>query len=119
MSKQLSGSLATEDMRPSHTEPELALWIAVLHRAVRDAKLLLLMVSRNPLLWGNTYFRSEVRHINEFFRSQSMEVGGFGFICDLVGLDPKESARRIEEQYLRHLVPRNKRSTRMVNRQAA
>ena len=119
MNRQLRGSLATEEVRPSHTEPELALWIAVLHQAVRDAKSLLRMVGRNPLLWGNSKFRSEVRHLNDFFRSQSMEVGGFGFICDLMGLDPKESARRVEELYLRHLVPGNERSTRVADRQAA
>ncbi|MEO5334307.1 MAG: hypothetical protein H7839_20015 [Magnetococcus sp. YQC-5] len=119
MSRHVHGRLATEERKPSQTEPELALWIAVMHQAVRDAKSLLRMVGRDPLLWSNSKFRSEVRHLTEYFRTQSMEVGGFGFICDLVGLDPKQAVQQIEDKYLRHLVPGNKRSTRMADRQAA
>ena len=116
MSRQVHGRLATEERKPSQTEPELALWIAVLHQAVRDTRSLLRMADRNPLLWKNPQFRSEVRHLIEYFRSQSMEVGGFGFVCDLTGLNPKESARRIEEKYLQHLVPVDGRSTQVAER---
>ena len=86
-------------------EPERKLWIAVLAQAVRDTEMLLKKVQEKPELWANHLFRSEVRHVKQYFRAQSMEPGGFGFICDLMGVDPAQAAQRIEQQYLRHLVP--------------
>jgi hypothetical protein len=86
------------------TEPEMTLWIAVLNQAVRDAKALVQKVENDPALWSNPLFRSEVIHLKRYFRSQSMEPGSFTFICDLVGMDPEQAAKQINEQYLRHLM---------------
>ncbi|MBF0140567.1 MAG: hypothetical protein HQL74_09845 [Magnetococcales bacterium] len=95
-------------------EPEEALWISVLSQAVRDAEMLLRKVQKKPELWGNYLFRSEVRHLKKYFRSQSMEPGGFGFICDVMGVNSTQAAQSIEDQYLRHLVPASKRSAHVA-----
>ena len=86
------------------TEPEMTLWIAVLNQAVKDAKALVQKVENNPALWSNPLFRSEVIHLKRYFRSQSMEPGSFTFICDLMGMDPEQAAKQINEMYLRHLM---------------
>lgn len=86
-------------------EPETELWIAVLARAVKDTEMLLDRVRKNPALWENHLFRSEVMDLKRYFRSRSMEPGGFGFICSLMELDPDQSAQQIHEKYLRHLTP--------------
>ena len=100
-------------------EPEKALWIAVLAQAVKDAELLLKKVRKTPELWSDHFFRADVRHLKQFFRSQSMELGGFGFICDLMGVEPVHAAQRIEQRYLRHLVPVSEISTRTASLPAA
>ncbi|MBF0176474.1 MAG: hypothetical protein HQL63_06450 [Magnetococcales bacterium] len=82
---------------------EKALWIAVLNQAVKDAKALVQKVEKDPDLWTNPLFRSEVLHLKRYFRCRSMEPGGFGFICDLMGVDAGQAARQIDELYLRHL----------------
>ena len=84
-------------------EPEKALWIAVLNLAVKDARALARQVEKNPRLWANPMFRREVLHIKRYFRSRSMEPGGFAFVCDLMGVDAGQAARQIEELYLRRL----------------
>ena len=100
-------------------EPEKALWIAVLGQAVRDAAMLLKKVQKEPDLWADHFFRAEVRHLKQYFRSRSMEPGGFDFICSLMEVEPVHAAQRIEEKYLRHLVPVNERPTQMASRPAA
>ena len=96
-------------------EPEMALWIAVLHQAVKDAKALVQKVEKNPDLWGNHLFRTEVLHLKRYFRSRSMEPGGFGFICELMNVDAGQAVRQIEKLYLRHLnKPVEQRPTRMA-----
>ncbi|MBF0155185.1 MAG: hypothetical protein HQL64_15715 [Magnetococcales bacterium] len=84
-------------------EPEMALWNAVLAQAANDAKMLLKRVRKDPSLWSNALFCSEVRHLKRYFHCGSMTPGGFGFVCDLMDVDAKRAARQIEEQYLRHL----------------
>ena len=84
-------------------DPEMDLWIAVLNLAVKDAKALVQKVKKDPSLWGNHLFRTEVLHLKRYFRSRSMEPGGFGFICELMNVDAGLAARQIEELYLRHL----------------
>ena len=93
------------------TEPEMTLWIAVLNQAVRDAKALVQKVENDPALWSNPLFRSEVIHLKRYFRSQSMEPGSFTFICDLMGMDPEQAAKQINELYLKHLLLITKRTT--------
>ena len=90
-------------------ESEKSLWIAVLNQAVRDARALVQKVRRNPGLWANPLFRSEVFHLKRYFRIQSMEPGGFGFICDLLEIDPKQAFQKIDEMYFRYLTPTTKR----------
>jgi hypothetical protein len=102
----------TEISGPDATEPEMTLWIAVLNQAVKDAKALVQKVENDPDLWSNPLFRSEVIHLKRYFRSQSMEPGSFTFICDLMGMDPKQAAKQINEMYLQHLIkPITKRPT--------
>ncbi|MEO5334400.1 MAG: hypothetical protein H7839_20485 [Magnetococcus sp. YQC-5] len=95
-------------------EPEKRLWTAVLVQAVRDAARLLKNVQENQDLWGDPLFRSEVRDLKQYFRNQSMAPGRFGFVCDVVGVDPKKVARCVEEKYFQHLVLVNKHSTQMA-----
>ncbi|MEO5350819.1 MAG: hypothetical protein H7836_14420 [Magnetococcus sp. YQC-3] len=95
-------------------EPEGNLWVAVLAQAVRDAETLVRKVQKKPELWGNPLFRYEVRHLKQFFRSQSLAVGSFGFICGLMNVDRDQAAQCIEEKYLRHLVPAGKCSTHLA-----
>ncbi|MEO5351162.1 MAG: hypothetical protein H7836_16190 [Magnetococcus sp. YQC-3] len=95
-------------------ESERNLWIAVLAQAVRDAKTLAKRVQKKPELWGNHLFRSEVRHLKQFFQSHSLAVGSFRFICNLMSVDPVQAAQCIEEQYLRHLEPTSKRSVQVA-----
>ncbi|MBF0342385.1 MAG: hypothetical protein HQL95_15680 [Magnetococcales bacterium] len=87
------------------TKQEMALWTAVLDLAVKDARALIRKVRKDPSLWIDPIFRSEVIHLKRYFRSRSMDPGGFGFICDLMDVDPEHAARSIEEKYLRHLIP--------------
>ncbi|MBF0186237.1 MAG: hypothetical protein HQM06_17855 [Magnetococcales bacterium] len=98
-------------------EPEKELWIAVLHQAVNDTERLLEKVRKKPALWNNHLFRSEVRHLKTYFRTQSMEPGGFGFICSLMAIDPASAFRQIEEKYLRHLMPVEERPKQTVDLQ--
>ena len=100
-------------------EPEKRLWIAVLAQAVRDAETLVNRVQKKPELWGNHLFRSEVRDLKRYFRNQSMAPGGFGFVCDVVGVDTKKVARCVEEKYFQHLVPDKERPTQTTSLAAA
>ena len=93
----------TEISGPDATEPEMTLWVAVLNQAVRDAKALVQKVENDPYLWSNPLFRSEVIHLKRYFRSQSVEIGSFIFICDLMGMNPTNAAKQINEKYLQHL----------------
>ncbi|MBF0461748.1 MAG: hypothetical protein HQL87_10155 [Magnetococcales bacterium] len=95
-------------------EPERELWVAVLGQAVKDAETLVKKVQKKPELWGDHLFRSEVRHLKRYFRAQSLEIGGFGFICGLMEVEPVYAAQSIEEKYLRHLVPVNERSVHVA-----
>lgn len=86
-------------------EPETALWAAVLNQAIRDANLLLRKVREKPALWRNHHFRSEVRHLKQFFRSRSEHPGGILFICDVVEVRYERVIQEVEQRFLRHLVP--------------
>lgn len=96
-------------------EPEMALWVAVLNQAVRDARGLVKKVKKDPGIWNHPLFRSEVLNLTSFFQSKSMEPGGFDFICDLMDMDPDKAAQRIHDKYLRHLTPVTDHPTRMAS----
>ncbi|OSM07378.1 hypothetical protein [Magnetofaba australis] len=90
----------------SHTgemDGALNLWAAVLGQAMKDARLLLKQAQRKPALWQEMPFRQEVNRLQRFFRERSMEVGGFGFLCDLLQIDIDKAAQRIEDEFLTHL----------------
>jgi len=95
----------------STKDPEMSLWIAVLNQAVRDAKALVQKVKKDPALWSNPLFSSEVIHLKRYFQSQSVEPGSFIFICDLMGMNPVNTAKQINEKYLQNLIPITKRHT--------
>ena len=86
-------------------EPEFNLWIAVLNQAVRDIKMLIKKLNKDPQLWTNPLFRTEVLNLKRYFRSRSKAPGSFIFICDLMEVDADQAAKRIEEKYLQHLKP--------------
>jgi hypothetical protein len=102
--EQLNMLIPTEIAGPDATEPEMTLWVAVLNQAVKDAKALVQKFENDPDLWSNPLFRSEVIHLKRYFLSQSMEPGSFTFICDLMGIDPEQAAKQINEKYLQHLM---------------
>lgn len=85
--------------------PERDLWIAVLKQATDDAEAMVIQVQGNPHLWADPLFREEAFNLRQYFQSQSMDPGGFYFVCDLMDLDPKKAAKRIHEKYLQHLIP--------------
>ena len=95
----------------STKDPEMSLWIAVLNQAVRDAKALVQKVEKDPALWSNSLFRSEVIHLKRYFQSKSVEPGSFIFICDLMGMNPVNAAKQINEKYLQHLTMITKHPT--------
>jgi hypothetical protein len=109
--EQINMLTPTEIEGSSVTEPEMALWTAVLNQAVKDAKALVQKVENDPALWSNPLFRSEVIHLKQYFRSQSIEPGSFIFICDLMGMNPGKAALQINEMYLQQLIPMTKRPT--------
>ncbi|MBF0424598.1 MAG: hypothetical protein HQL66_02085 [Magnetococcales bacterium] len=86
-------------------EPEKALWMAVLEQAVKDARALIRRAKADPTLWDSPSFRGEVKSLRRWFLAKSQHPGGFGFVCDLAGLDPERALARIDEKYLRHLTP--------------
>ena len=88
---------------------ERDLWIAVLKQATDDAEAMAIQVQDNPNLWSEPSFREEALDLRQYFQSQSMDPGSFGFICDLMDLDTEKAAKRIHEKYLQHLVPLKER----------
>jgi hypothetical protein len=103
----LMGTTKTQD-------PEVDLWIAVLNQAVRDTRALVRTVKRNPGIWANPLFRTDVHNLTRYFQKQSMEPGGFGFICDLMEVNSEQAFQRIDELYLRYLNPVTKRPTQIT-----
>lgn len=110
----LSASITSNyDIGDVATE-ERSLWAAVLKQAIDDAETLTQQVQNDPSLWADPEFRMEVALLQQYFQNQSMEHGGFGFICDLLELNPNQAAQRINEKYLRYLIPVKERHTRTV-----
>ncbi len=93
---------------------EKTLWVAVLEQAINDAEALARRVQMDSSLWNDPLFRADVRSLTGYFQEQSMEPGGFGFICSLMDVDPDRFAKRINEKYLRTLTPVTERPTRMA-----
>jgi hypothetical protein len=94
-------------------DPEMDLWIAVLNQAVKDTRILAEKVRQSPSVWASPLFRTDVHNLTQYFNRQSMELGGFGFICDLINVDSKRALQRIDELYLRHFKPVVKRPSHM------
>jgi hypothetical protein len=84
-------------------DPEQILWIAVLNQAIRDTRTLVRKIEKNPDLWADYLFRTNARNLTRYFKEQSMDLGGFGFICELIQIDSEQAFQRIDELYLRHL----------------
>jgi hypothetical protein len=89
--------------------PEKELWVAVLKQATDDAEAMATQVQNNPGIWSDPAFREEALSIRQYFQDRSMDPGGFGFICDLLELDPVQAAKRIHELYLQYLIPAKER----------
>lgn len=87
---------------------EKRLWLAVLEKAVDDARLLLRRVVQAefrgaPSLWKNPLFYQDVWNLKNWFRKESQEVGGFGFICDVLDMDPDSARHRVNTLYFEPL----------------
>ncbi|MBF0400240.1 MAG: hypothetical protein HQL80_05850 [Magnetococcales bacterium] len=89
--------------------PEKELWVAVLKQATDDAEAMATQIQNNPGIWSDPEFREEALGIRLFFQHCSMDPGGFGFICDLLELDPVQATKRIHELYLQYLIPAKER----------
>lgn len=76
------------------SQGERRLWLAVVDRAVRDAKGLRL--GSDPKT-GNNRVRAEARR---WFREREITVGGWGWIIDACGLTP-DYVDRLEREALR------------------
>lgn len=106
MNKQIVGTLTVEGGDASHaTSPEKALWVAVFEQAINDIRVLTRRARANPSVWDNPLFRNDVNALKHWFRDRSMEPGGFGFLCELLEIDPEHAAKRIKQRYLQHLTP--------------
>lgn len=97
--------LASVSTKVDKNKAEIDLWCAVLHRAIKDAKLLMIRLRKDPMLADNHEFRSETNHLHRFFLSKSMQVGGFGFICELLDINTDRALQQVQSRYLRHLPP--------------
>ncbi len=93
---------------------EKNLWVAVLEQAINDAEALARRIQMNPNLWNDPLFRADARSLIGYFQEQSMEPGGFGFICSLMDVNPGRFGKHIDEKYLRHLMPVSERSVRLA-----
>ena len=69
--------------------PEKRLWLAVLCRAIRDVRALLRKAKREPENICDPEFQLELKDITDYFAEASMELGGFGFICEMFDLDQR------------------------------
>ena len=98
---------------------EKNLWIAVLGQAIDDAEALARKVRRDPDLRNDPLFRADAKSLTDYFQDESMEPGGFGFICDLMGVNPGQTAKRLNNKYLRHLTPVTDRPIRKASISAA
>ena len=96
----LGGATRFNDARP-----EMNLWLAVLDLAIKDTRDLIEEVRFCPELWNDPLFRNDARELKQYFEEQSMEPGGFGFICDLMNVDPGKFTSRLEKLYLHKLTP--------------
>ena len=94
---------------------EKNLWIAVLGQAIDDAEALARKVRRDPNLRNDTLFQANAKSLTGYFQDESMEPGGFGFICDLMGVNPGKTAKRLNDKYLRYLTPVTDHPTRMAS----
>ena len=101
------------------TRAEKNLWVAVLEQAINDSETLAFKVQDNPNLWDDPLFRADARELISYFQNRSTEMGSFGFICDLMDMDPGQAAKSIHEKYLRHLTPVTEGPTRMDSLAAA
>ena len=110
----MSTAITNDTPFMSDARAEKNLWVAVLEQAIDDSAALARRIKRDPSLWSDPLFRSDARSLTDYFIDQSMEFGGFGFICDLLETNPEKTCERIEELYLRHLKPVTKRPTHMA-----
>lgn len=79
---------------------ETALWAAVLERAIKDVEMLTKAVQKKPEAGKDPLFKSDVRGLYRYFRSKTMEPGGFIFICLHLGQNPSYALDKIEALYL-------------------
>lgn len=80
------------------------LWLAVLDRAVRDAKTLLDVSINGPTRKNKHHpldshiFYHDVLSLRRWFNSRSNRVGGFVWICDLLDQHPDRIRIRINQE---------------------
>ncbi|MEO5331337.1 MAG: hypothetical protein H7839_04885 [Magnetococcus sp. YQC-5] len=76
----------------------LALWLAVLDRAVRDAYALLEAAKRKPKVLDDHVFFHTLLELKKWFHDPSARVGGIAWICDLADIHPDRIAGRMDRE---------------------
>jgi hypothetical protein len=107
----MSTAIANDTHFINDVRAEKNLWVAVLEQAINDSEALARRVKSDPSLWSDPLFRADARNLTNYFKDQSMDFGGFGFICDLLETNPEKTYERIKEQHLRYLMPARDRPT--------
>ena len=115
----MSTTIANDTFFREDARAEKNLWIAVLGQAIDDAEALARKVWRDPDLRNDPQFQANARSLTGYFQDESIDPGRFGFICDLMGVNPGQTVKRIHDKYLRHLTPVTDRPIRKASISAA
>lgn len=76
------------------------LWLAVLERAILDMDILVREMGHNPEIYeDDAVFRTDLRNLRKWFKSSSMDIGAYSFICSLVNIDPKNSVLKLRTRW--------------------
>ena len=87
------------------TGSDVHLWLAVLDRAIRD----LISLERfkdDPTVKDDPIFIYDYRSLRRWFRSTSMELGSFRWICSLVEIEPEWALQRLGQKMQIELAPK-------------
>jgi hypothetical protein len=96
--------------------PERQLWAAVLHQAIKDAEELYQNYKLNSTLLKYNSFTQEVLILSHYFQNESMEIGGFGFICSHLDIDEECFRNKVMNKYLNPML--NQMTSTLVQQQA-
>jgi hypothetical protein len=86
------------------TGSDVHLWLAVLDRAMRDL-MSLERLRHDPNVLQDPIFIYDYHSLKRWFRSSSMELGSFCWICFLVEIEPEWALRKLGTKMQTELTP--------------